>query len=303
MEPFGFLIVDKPQGMTSHDVVNVVRRGIGIKRIGHAGTLDPMATGVLILCIGLATRLSEYVMSERKSYTATIRLGIETDTYDADGETVAVAETSHLSAPDIERALLRFQGDVEQVPPMYSAIKQGGKKLYKLARQGKEVERAPRNVWMATHLLDLNLPTLSISITCSAGTYIRSIAHDLGALLGVGAHLTALRRTASTVTVDEAVPWLTLIDGMNAGNWQRYLVSETRLMAHIAVLKLNEAHTQDMLHGRFIPSAQLAIESPYEGDLRRGYDPAGRFIGIMGLYGDHWKPIKIFNPESSALTE
>ncbi len=296
MDPFGFLVVDKPQGMTSHDVISYVRRGIGLRRIGHAGTLDPMATGVLILCIGLATRLSEYVMSPNKRYAATIRLGIETDTYDADGETLAVADTAHLTTDDIENALLHFQGEIEQVPPMYSAIKQDGKKLYKLARQGREVERAPRKIWLETRLLDIALPRLTIDVTCSVGTYIRSIAHDLGAQLGVGGHLTALRRTASGVTESDAVPWQTLLDTMKAGTWQQYLLPETRLLPHIAALELNEQQSQYLLHGRNIPYIELTGEPAVENDIRRAYDPTGRFIGILGLQGDEWKPIKMFYP-------
>src|SRR5260221_10667163 len=149
MEPFGFLVVDKPQGMTSHDVISYVRRGIGVRRIGHAGTLDPMATGVLILCIGLATRLSEYVMSPHNRYTSTIRLGIETDTYDADGETLAVADSAHLTPGGSENALLHFQGEIEQVPPRYGAIKQDGTKLYKWARNGKEASDTPLEIALA----------------------------------------------------------------------------------------------------------------------------------------------------------
>src|SRR5260221_6466747 len=137
MEPFGFLVVDKPQGLTSHDVVAQVRRGIRVKRVGHAGTLDPMATGVLVLCIGTATRLSEYVMDSTKVYTATVRLGVETDTYDAEGQVVSTSNVSGLASEDIEGALGRFQGEVEQVPPMYSAIKQAGKKRYEFGRAGK----------------------------------------------------------------------------------------------------------------------------------------------------------------------
>src|SRR5260221_6432690 len=127
MEPFGFLVVDKPQGMTSHDVVAEARRASHVKRIGHAGTLDPMATGVLVLCIGAATRLSEYVMASTKQYTATIRLGIETDSYDADGHVTATCNADQVSRADVDAALAHFQGEVEQIPPMYSAIKQGGK--------------------------------------------------------------------------------------------------------------------------------------------------------------------------------
>src|SRR5258706_3516696 len=158
--PFGFLAIDKPTGMTSHDVVAKVRRATGVKRVGHAGTLDPMATGALILCMGAATRLSEYVMASDKFYHAMIRLGIETNTYDADGEVIANRDISHLTPDAIATALTQFQGEIDQIPPMYSAIKQGGRKLYELAREGKEVERPPRRVRMQVNLMKCALPDL-----------------------------------------------------------------------------------------------------------------------------------------------
>jgi len=143
------------------------------------------------------------------------------------------------------------------------------------------------------------LPKLTIDVTCSAGTYIRSIAHDLGAQLGVGGHLTSLRRTESGVPIDEAVPWQILLDTMKAGTWQQYLQPELKLLAHIPVLQLNDQQTQYMLHGRSIPYSELTDESPIESDPRRGYDSAGRFIGILAIQGDQWKPIKIFSERYS----
>jgi len=293
MEPFGFLVVDKPQGMTSHDVVAKVRRGIGIKRIGHAGTLDPMATGVLVLCIGTATRLSEYVMDSEKVYTATVRLGVETDSYDADGQVIATANTDHFTPADIDRALTHFQGKVEQIPPMYSAIKQDGKKLYELARQGKEVERAARRVHLQTKLLELDMPSIKIKVTCSAGTYIRSIAHDLGVLLGVGGHLTALRRDASG-TLNDPVQWDTLIVAMADGTWQRYLLDERVALGRIPAVHLNQEQTQDILQGRAIPRA----ESNLSENLCRAYSPARQFIAILSTVDEQWRPVKVFLPQT-----
>jgi tRNA pseudouridine55 synthase len=290
MIPFGFLVIDKPQGLTSHDVVAKVRRGIRVKRIGHAGTLDPMATGVLVLCIGAATRLSEYVMASQKIYTATIQLGIETDTYDADGHVVATADVTHLSPQDIDMALSHFQGDVAQVPPMYSAIKQGGKKLYELARQGKEIDRPSRQVHLQTELLELALPTLKVRVTCSAGTYIRSIAHDLGALLGVGAHLTQLRRDASGLLHDP-VPWDTLVAAMADDTWMQYLIDERIALAHIPEIHLTGDQTEDVLQGRQIPKIDISA------DLCRAYSSRGQFIAILSPNDNQWQPIKVFLPE------
>jgi len=292
-ELFGFLVVDKPKGMTSHDVVAKVRRGIGIKRIGHAGTLDPMATGVLILCIGAATRLSEYVMGSQKVYTATVRLGVETDSYDADGIIVATTDTNHLTPAMIESALQHFQGAVDQVPPMYSAIKQGGKKLYELARQGEEVERAARQIWISVWLLALSLPDVQIEVTCSPGTYIRSIAHDLGERLGVGGHLTALRRVRSG-SLDNPVSWDVLTEAMVNGTWQRYLIDETTALSNLPALLLDDQQAQAILHGRTILCNDTGLDP-----LCRAYG-YGRFIAILQRNTDRWQPVKVFHPEREA---
>ncbi|MEP7287959.1 MAG: tRNA pseudouridine(55) synthase TruB [Chloroflexota bacterium] len=292
-ELFGFLVVDKPQGMTSHDVVAIVRRGTHIKRIGHAGTLDPMATGVLVLCLGAATRLSEYVMDSTKTYTTTVRLGIETDTYDAEGQTLATHDTSHLTRSDIEAALTHFQGDLAQIPPMYSAIKQGGKKLYELARAGQEVERAPRKVSLDTTLLDLALPDLTIKVVCTAGAYIRSIAHDLGAMLGVGAHLTALRRNASGA-LNDPVAWQTLIDAMSAGAWHPYLIDEHQALAKLPAMQLDAPQSDDIRHGRPVVRGAEAIDTQA---LVRAYDAAGQFIAILSAHDGYWKPDKVFSSD------
>ena len=203
----GILIIDKPSGLTSHDVVNRVRRATKIRQVGHAGTLDPMATGVLVVCVGQATRVSEYLLGHDKAYRATIRLGIETNTYDADGEIVATHDVN-VDRAEVERALAQFVGEIQQVPPMYSAIKREGQKLYELARQGIEIERAARSVIVhSIELRDYQAPDATIDVQCSAGTYIRSIAHDLGTALGHGraldrsdgarrlAHLRSIRRS------------------------------------------------------------------------------------------------------------
>jgi tRNA pseudouridine55 synthase len=288
MTLFGFLVVDKPQGMTSHDVVAKVRRGAGIKRVGHAGTLDPLATGALIVCIGTAARLSDYVMHQEKVYRATVRLGVETDTYDTEGVILAQHDISHLTPTAIATAIARFQGEIDQTPPMYSAIKQGGKKLYELARAGIEVERAVRRVHLATVLLETSLPDLHLEITCSAGTYIRSLAHDLGAVLGVGAHLTALRRTR-TGNSSELVPWEALQTAFGEGSWARYLKSERDLLPHIPEVRLDAATSDAILHGR-----PIVLPDSYESALLRAYDPADRFIALLEPRDTQWGPSKVF---------
>jgi tRNA pseudouridine55 synthase len=192
----GLLIVNKPGGMTSHDVVNVVRRLCGTRRVGHTGTLDPLATGVLVVLVGAATRLAQFIAADDKAYYAAVHLGETTTTGDAEGE-VTMRRPVTATCQDILAALAPFRGDILQVPPMYSAVKVAGRKLYQLARQGQEVARKPRPVTIyRLELLNCAPPDVMLEVACSAGTYIRSLAMDLGEALGCGAHLRGLARLA-----------------------------------------------------------------------------------------------------------
>jgi tRNA pseudouridine55 synthase len=196
-QPAGILLVDKPRGKTAFSLVGALRRILKVKKIGHAGTLDPFATGVMVMLIGSTyTRLSDSFLGCDKEYIAKVRLGITTDTYDCDGQ---VQGTSDLipSLEQIHKGIEKFQGEIDQIPPMFSAKKQNGKKLYELARQGKTVDRPAVKVRVCVRVLDYNYPYLNIAVACSKGTYIRSIANDLGDLLGCGAHLECLQRTRS----------------------------------------------------------------------------------------------------------
>lgn len=191
----GFLVIDKPQGPTSFDVVRQVRRLLKTRRVGHCGTLDPMASGVLPIAVGEATRLVEFVMEGDKVYRATLKLGEVTDTQDAEGTVLLVRPLTGIDADRIRSVVGTFVGPLEQVPPMYSALKRNGQPLYVLARQGVEVERAARRVEIrCLELLAVDLPFVTFEVTCTKGTYVRTLAHDLGQALGCGAHLTALRR-------------------------------------------------------------------------------------------------------------
>ncbi len=193
----GVLLIDKPQGITSHDVVDRVRRRLRMKRIGHAGTLDPMATGLLIILVGKATKISQFLMSLDKVYEGTIMLGMETDSHDADGEVIVTKPVPEISEQQMKEYFAGFVGDQYQLPPMYSAKKIDGVPLYKLARKGKTVEREQRFIHVSSfELLRFELPELDFRVACSKGTYVRTIAHDLGQKIGCGAHLNALRRTA-----------------------------------------------------------------------------------------------------------
>lgn len=197
-EPEGILLVDKPQGITSHDVVDKIRRLYGTRRVGHAGTLDPMATGLLIILVGKATKASQYLMSQEKEYVGQATLGVTTDSQDADGEIVATKPVPEISESQIRETLKSMLGDQYQTPPMHSAKKVGGKKLYELARKGIEIEREPR--FIRLNLFDLEgwtSPNLLFRVQCTKGTYVRTLAFDLGNKLGPGAHLSMLRRTSS----------------------------------------------------------------------------------------------------------
>ncbi len=192
----GLLLVDKPRGLTSHDVVSRLRRKLKMKRIGHAGTLDPMATGLLIMLIGKATKASQFLISLDKEYEGTIRLGQTTNSYDADGEVMVEAPVPDLTGEEVRRVMESFIGDQYQTPPMHSAIKVNGVPLYKLARKGREIEREPRFIRVSVfELLRLSLPEIDFRVAASKGFYVRTLAHDFGAKIGCGGHLSRLRRT------------------------------------------------------------------------------------------------------------
>ena len=194
----GILIVDKPQGWTSHDVINFIRKNFDIEKAGHTGTLDPMATGVLVVLLGRFTKLSDKLMADNKEYKAILTLGKNTDSQDATGKVTKEAEVPELKKSDIEAVLKKFTGLIEQIPPMVSALKVGGKTLYKLARQGKEIERKPRSIVIERlELKSFNLPDISIELTCQKGTYVRTLCEDIAAELGTCGHMSYLRRTRS----------------------------------------------------------------------------------------------------------
>ena len=209
--PDGVLLVDKAEGMTSHDVVALARRKLGTKKIGHCGTLDPAATGLLLLTIGRGTKVQDLLMSEDKEYAGTFVLGVTTDTQDREGEVIQERPVPALEEDQIRSVFETFRGDFYQLPPMVSAKKHGGVPLYKLARQGKTVEREPRLVHVYRYTIDrIELPQIDFSVLCSKGFYVRTYVHDIGEALGCGAHLKALRRTrsgrfdvANAITVDE----------------------------------------------------------------------------------------------------
>jgi tRNA pseudouridine55 synthase len=288
----GFLNIDKPLNYTSHDVVAKVRRRYrdltGTKKVGHAGTLDPLATGVLILCLGGATRLSDYVMHGTKQYHAHITLGTVTDTYDAEGDIIETHDASHITRADIDAVLPQFIGDIQQIPPMYSAIKVDGKKLYDLAREGKSIERKARHITIdSLTVASWDSPTLTIDVTCSAGTYVRSLAYNIGQALGVGAYLSGLTRTASgTFHIDNAINLDTI---MTDDTWHQHIVAPfTALQQHPSITVTPEQITH-LQHGQFIlRHPEMTDETVFAFTSERD------LVAILTPRGNHWKPHKVF---------
>ncbi len=225
----GILLVDKPQGITSHDVVAKMRRVLQMKKIGHAGTLDPMATGLLLILVGKATKTSQYLMSLDKEYIGTIKLGETTDSQDADGEILVTKPVPDLKETDVAKTMQEFLGDQYQTPPMFSAKKINGQKLYNLARKGKEVEREPRFIHISRYeITKFALPEISFIVRSSKGAYIRTLAHDLGERLGCGGHLSALRRTAVGQFRAEASSTIETIESMPSSELRRKLIPVTQ---------------------------------------------------------------------------
>jgi tRNA pseudouridine55 synthase len=223
--PEGILLVDKPTGITSHDVVSKLRRVFHIKKIGHAGTLDPMATGLLLMLVGKATKVSQYLMSMDKEYSGSIRLGQTTDSQDADGEILEERPVPELSEERLLKEMKTFLGDQYQTPPMYSAKKVNGQPLYKLARKGKTVEREPRVIHISKfEMLRLAPPEIDFLVACSKGTYVRTIAHDLGERLGCGGHLCGLRRTGVGAFRIEKADTIEEIENMSPSALRRRLI-------------------------------------------------------------------------------
>ena len=221
----GILLVHKPIGMTSHDVVTHLRRHLGLKKIGHAGTLDPMASGLLIMLIGKATKASHYFSSKDKTYQGIFQLGMTTDTQDSDGEVVETKPVPKLSKDDLKGHMAHFVGDQYQLPPMYSAKKIHGKPLYKMARKGLEVEREQRFIHVYSFdLIAYHPPMVEFRLVCSKGTYVRTVAHDVGQQLGCGAHLTQLCRTRSgEFNLEQALP-LEAIEAMSLTSVHQNLI-------------------------------------------------------------------------------
>jgi len=278
----GVLVVDKPSGMTSHDVVNVVRRLARTRRVGHAGTLDPMATGILVVLVGPATRLSRFAMRGNKSYHSVVRMGETTNTYDADGD-ITECRTVTADRAAIEDALTAFVGPIEQTPPMYAAIKVKGRKLYELARQGKEIQRAPRAVTIhAIDILDWQPPDLTLDVTCSSGTYIRSLAHDLGQQLGCGGHIRELRRLVSEpFTIAQARPLAELERLYAEGDLAEALLPPQTALGVMPAAAMTPEQEQALRYGQ-----QIDLQPNHAAESIQAHDQKGNLIAVLAKVSD-----------------
>tara|TARA_X000000368_G_scaffold401118_1_gene373674 strand:+ start:4628 stop:5470 length:843 start_codon:yes stop_codon:yes gene_type:complete len=263
----GFLLVNKDAGITSSRVVQILKKKFNLKKVGHLGTLDPMATGLLIIAINRATKFASLLLQSEKSYRAEITLGTQTDTDDAEGETIS-SKTIHKNKSEIKEALLTFLGESKQLPPNYSALKHKGKPMYKYARDGIKVDKPARKIFIKNiNNIQINLPKVSFDIKCSKGTYIRSIARDLGIKLGCGAHLSKLIRTSQEKFM------LSDACSIEDTNLEK-LISLESAFEDLDFIKLNEGDTSAFLHGR-------SIETSFEHtDLLRVYDADNKFIAI-----------------------
>jgi tRNA pseudouridine55 synthase len=301
--PAGFLVVDKPVGWTSHDVVDAARRWLGTRRVGHLGTLDPLATGVLPLAIRGATKLVPFLAGGAKVYVGTIRLGIATDTYDAEGRVVFRHDGPLPCEETVRRRLEGFVGETEQVPPMYSSVKRRGVPLYRLARRGEEVERTPRRVRIEVlRVRHYAPPEIGIEVVCSPGTYLRTLAHDLGELLGCGAHLSGLRRMASgPFTLDQAATPAELEAAAASEELGARLLAPEQGLG-LPRVRLTPLQARRVLHGGDIPVAEAAGEfetgpPPRPGARLAAMAPTGNLLAVVELRPDRrLHPLRVLEP-------
>ncbi|MFF2908605.1 tRNA pseudouridine(55) synthase TruB [Paenibacillus sp. NPDC057934] len=296
----GVLAVYKPAGFTSHDVVAKARRILGMKRIGHTGTLDPQVTGVLPLCLGRATRVVEYIQELPKEYVATLRLGMASDTEDLTGTITETVDEVNVTDEEIAAVLNSFQGVISQVPPMYSAVKVDGKRLYELAREGKTVERKSREVEIyEIELLDVtrngNYPDITFRALCSKGTYIRTLCVDIGRALGVPGVMVKLERTMSAgITAGHCLTLEEIADHKEAGTLESHLIAADEAIAHLPQHKVMDEKKKAALQGQRLSLRFVAPEVETDGDFRL-YDLQGEFLGIYKLdEAGAIAPVKVF---------
>jgi tRNA pseudouridine55 synthase len=294
MSPSGLLLVDKPEGPTSHDVIRWIRKAAGVRRVGHAGTLDPFASGLLLVLLGAATRLSEYLLGMDKEYQATVRLGTETSTHDPEGDVVFESPAwQELGMEEVDGALAGFRGPIQQKPPVYSAKKVQGDAAHKRVRRGEKVNLEPVPVTVfGLELEEVDLPELKLHVHCSSGTYIRALARDLGRALGVGGHLTALRRTA---VGPHSVQSALLPDALSESEaiWEN-LASPAETLGHFPDFVVNQDEAARIRHGQFLPLPAEAV--PAEGLVRVLLQ--GELVAVAAWREGQLRPQKVFGVEN-----
>ena len=288
----GVLPVDKPIGPTSHDVVAWCRRALSTRKIGHTGTLDPFASGLLLLCVGRATRLAEYITALEKTYEAVVRLGVSTDTHDCQGTVVAESDVwRSVTENRIEAALGDLRGAIEQVPPQFSAKKVDGEAMHRRARRGEYLELQPVSV--TVHQLTLasfDPPDIALTVTCSSGTYVRALARDLGEALGVGAHLTALRRTAvGGFTDDRALPGVELQGGVSPERVKQFWIPPAEALAHLDAVDVSAGDARQLAMGQWL-ATELTVPEGVPVAVREG----GRLIAVAVFEDGQLRPRKVF---------
>lgn len=290
--PEGFLVVSKPYGWTSHDVVAAIRKLTRVRRVGHGGTLDPTAVGVLVVALGRATRLLDYPENQDKCYCGDVVLGAATNTDDSEGTVLYARDPSRITLDRVVEALAGFIGEIEQVPPQFSAVKLQGKKAYEIARRGGPLELAPRKVTIkGISVVGWEPPIVSLVILCSKGTYIRSIARDLGERLGVGAHLGALVRLANgKFTMDDALDIEDVRLAVEFEYLDKLLLPPDEAVAHLPAVIVSPSHSADMLEGR----RWWAREKP-GAEMARVYSQDGGFLGLARWEFGFWQPSVVFS--------
>jgi len=295
----GILNINKPWGKTSFSVVALVKRLTGERRVGHAGTLDPAATGVLPICLGQGTRVIEFLVDATKAYLAQIELGIATDTYDASGKITQQGDPSGITQNQLESSLTSFYGSIHQTPPMYSAVKYHGKRLYELARAGIEVERESRLIKIHDlKLIDWQPPVATIEVVCGKGTYIRSLAHDLGQALGCGAHLKSLTRLrCGLFDIRDAISVCQLENAFHYGYWQHFIYPIDTVLLHWTAIVVNDDKERVIRNGcpLVLENDNSAAGSSFENRCRV-YTPDGCFLGVLRFNPKRgqWEPEKVF---------
>jgi tRNA pseudouridine55 synthase len=278
----GILVIDKPENMSSAKVVSLVKKISGAKKAGHTGTLDPFATGVMVCCLNKATRLSGFFLNSDKTYEGTLCLGIETDTQDCTGTILSKSDNVNFSPETLEAAFQKFTGPIKQIPPVYSALKHKGVPLYKLARKGKPVQKPPRDVMISRlEILDINLPEVSFSVSCSSGTYIRTLAADIGRKLGCGAFLKTLRRTGcGHFTLKNAITLEELEQLARSGSIEKRIIPMADALPHMPYYIADHPLTEKIRYGNIITGSDIQAELE-PGDCIRIIDSKSRLIAVL----------------------